>query len=350
MDGSPVTQSTQAFFRSCVRQADDASAAAIEQRIRIGPWNVILRHMSRSTCGPYSDAFRHLKWGFDDDSDLTIYCIETKSCGFDLGAAPWARDDIGSMGEILGLDGSSLSALWDFQRNAIHMLDSSAKTGLIIIEDAEDLPGWEYTFPLRNLLHWHGLSQGCTMVHAGAVGTDNAAAVIVGVGGSGKSTTTIACTNAGLKMAGDDFILVDPSRDPCVYSLYSTAKLGAQSSAWFKGLHGKQTFDIGDDFEKNIFFVDALGAGRMCENLPLRLIVQLEKTGSKQSELVPCGAGEIFRACAANTIGLLPGHRSKTLQLLAQLSRSVSCCTFRIGTDLDDIGRKMAQKLEGMAR
>ena len=30
------------------------------------------------------------------------------------------------------------------------------------------------------------------MVHAGAVGTDNAAAVIVGVGGSGKSTTTIA--------------------------------------------------------------------------------------------------------------------------------------------------------------
>ena len=152
-------------------------------------------------------------------------------------------------------------------------------------------------------------------------------------------------------MAGDDFILVDPSRDPCVYSLYSTAKLGAQSSAWFKGLHGKQTFDIGDDFEKNIFFVDALGAGpNVRESAPAVDRAAGGKPDPSNLSWCPVVPGRFSALVRQTQLDCYPGTGRKRCSFLHSFHDPCLCCTFRIGTDLDDIGRKMAQKLEGMAR
>ena len=73
------------------------------------------------------------------------------------------------------------------------------------------------------------------VLHAGAVAHEGAAALIVGAGGAGKSTTVLACAMAGAGFLGDDLVLVEAGSDnenaePTVHSLFATAKLNADSA------------------------------------------------------------------------------------------------------------------------
>jgi hypothetical protein len=73
------------------------------------------------------------------------------------------------------------------------------------------------------------------VLHAGAVAHDGVAALIVGAGGVGKSTTVLACAIAGAGFLGDDLVLVEAGSDnetgePTVHSLFATAKLNADSA------------------------------------------------------------------------------------------------------------------------
>jgi hypothetical protein len=73
------------------------------------------------------------------------------------------------------------------------------------------------------------------VLHAAAVAYEGAAALIVGAGGVGKSTTVFACARAGAGFLGDDFVLVESGCDthntePTVHCMFATAKLNADSA------------------------------------------------------------------------------------------------------------------------
>ena len=72
------------------------------------------------------------------------------------------------------------------------------------------------------------------MVHAAAVALDGRAALFIGVGGRGKTTTALVCAQAGFGFLGDDLCVVeagDPARGtpPTVHGVYATSKLNADS-------------------------------------------------------------------------------------------------------------------------
>lgn len=74
---------------------------------------------------------------------------------------------------------------------------------------------------------------GLQIMHAGAVSYDGAAALIIGPGGVGKSTSTLACALAGAGFLGDDAVLVDAKGEagrPVVHCLFATAKLNSDSA------------------------------------------------------------------------------------------------------------------------
>ena len=74
---------------------------------------------------------------------------------------------------------------------------------------------------------------GAQVMHAGAVAYDGAAALIVGVGGTGKSTTVLACALDGAGYLGDDVVLVEANRggELLVHCLFATVKLNAESTS-----------------------------------------------------------------------------------------------------------------------
>lgn len=72
------------------------------------------------------------------------------------------------------------------------------------------------------------------LVHAGAVALGGRGVLLVGIGGRGKSTTALACAQAGFSFLGDDLCVVEsgakdqgiPAR---VHGIYATAKLNRDS-------------------------------------------------------------------------------------------------------------------------
>lgn len=72
------------------------------------------------------------------------------------------------------------------------------------------------------------------LVHAGAVALDGRGVLLVGIGGRGKSTTALACAQAGFSFLGDDLCIVESGRPdrgfPArVHGIYATAKLNRDS-------------------------------------------------------------------------------------------------------------------------
>lgn len=74
--------------------------------------------------------------------------------------------------------------------------------------------------------------RGRQVLHAGGVAYDGKAALILGPGGVGKSTTVLACAMRGADYLGDDLVYVDAAgRDVRAYCLYGSAKLNQDSAA-----------------------------------------------------------------------------------------------------------------------
>jgi hypothetical protein len=77
-------------------------------------------------------------------------------------------------------------------------------------------------------------SEGAQVLHAGAVVFDGVAVLLIGSGGAGKSTTTVACGLAGAGILGDDLCMVDVDPEthaPTVHALYATLKLNPDSES-----------------------------------------------------------------------------------------------------------------------
>ena len=64
---------------------------------------------------------------------------------------------------------------------------------IVMLEDASRLPPWERACPLRALLTWWAAPERLLMAHGAAVGSGEGALLLAGPGGSGKSTTALAC-------------------------------------------------------------------------------------------------------------------------------------------------------------
>lgn len=82
--------------------------------------------------------------------------------------------------------------------------------GIHIVPSWNSLRPWDQGAPLRVLFNFAFRQNGCLLLHAGSIGRDGHAALLSGVGGSGKSGTVLAGLAHGLESVGDDYILLDP--------------------------------------------------------------------------------------------------------------------------------------------
>ena len=114
--------------------------------------------------------------------------------------------------------------------------DVHARLGHYWVPDGNRAPPWEQAAPFRGISSSTWVARhGRRYVHGAAVGIGGRAALIVGPGGSGKSTTALTCFAAGMDYAGDDYCIVDPAST----SVFALVPLGQapspRISAVFRG-------------------------------------------------------------------------------------------------------------------
>jgi hypothetical protein len=169
----------------------------------------------------------------DEPSELTlgftIYVLELSDVLFDKYLQPLFSGKPKSLQQLSGPEYAQQFIVGDDEHQTIKVFDLKNRVGLFVYSRPELLPPWEIFSPFKEFIHLFALGQSCVLMHGASLATPEApdqGTLIVGPGGSGKSTLTAYAIERGMLTNGDDYVLLDMREDkPKCWSVYRTLKL-----------------------------------------------------------------------------------------------------------------------------
>jgi hypothetical protein len=206
------------------------------------------------------------------------------------------------------------------------------------VADPNHLQWFERGSPLLVPLQGWLLERGILVVHAGAVATDDGAALVVGNNGAGKSTTSVRCREAGLAFLGDDYVAVDVERST-VHSLFCSAKLDWDHQGRVVD-RARPVNHRGAGDEKALFFLaDAL------ESATLRAILVARVVRGASGPLRPIPGGRALAALAPSSVFQLRGNSGQRLGDLRALCATLPAFELELGEDLTDVADRVREAI-----
>ena len=201
---------------------------------------------------------------------------------------------------------------------------------------SNELPLWEPAAPFRQIFHWWLPDHGALLVHGAAVGQASGGVLLVGAGGSGKSTCALSCLTSDLLYAGDDYVAVQLQPEPRVLSLYCSGKVEPEHAALLPHLPFPTFAGDGALEEKSVFYVAEQFPERMCRDFPLRAIIAPRVQGDvpRVSKLGPAQA---LAALAPSTLLQLVPARQEALSAMAALLGSIPAFGLEVGGPTEQI-------------
>jgi hypothetical protein len=220
----------------------------------------------------------------------------------------------------------------------LSVLDGETGRGAVWMGDVATLAQWHHTVPLRDLVRWTLRRHGLQLVHAAAVGDDRGVILIAGAGGSGKSSTAMACALRGLRHLADDYVLVAPGAPPLAHPVFGQAKLDERALRRL-GLPGAAPAGAPADWKATVAPV-----GGVTEAMPARAILLprvAERTGTPQR----VGPAQALAALAPSTLIQLAGSGPADLAALGALARALPAYRLEVGADADAIAARVDEVL-----
>ena len=276
---------------------------------------------------------------------LTVSFFDSESTGEPMPAPAWGPLDWGAKGQITGFNDDRFRTLYQPGVDILNMYDASRRAALYWVPARDVVPWWESSFPLRTILHWWAAPTPLQPLHAGAVGRCGRGALVAGDSGAGKSTTTLACLEAGMDYVGDDYVLVDVEVSR-VHSLYGTAKLEPHNLERFPALAPLVANGERLDVEKAMVFLHDHRPERLVAGLQLEAIVMPRVTGLRGSRLEPASPAAALRVIAPTTSYHLPGYGREVFTKVTALVRELPCYHLHAGTDLERVAATVASLVE----
>ena len=339
-DGS---RSLLAFFHATIaayRRAEQAAGAKLEHAYNLAGHNVRLRFAGHVLVPHMVPALAHLAADPNSTPALTICLWDTASTSVSppFRLLPTDRESAHGIprGRLAVVD-DHRCVVFDHLTGMLDLVDTRLGLGICWIADASEVPYHETGAPLRIILNVWLRENGLQMLHAGAVGADGAGVLLVGKGGSGKSTTALACLHAGMSYLGDDYVLASTDSDPRAYSIYNTAKLDVECLPRIQHMLPEVTSSGRPDTEKALLFLHHRYPDRMATTLSIRAILLPHVTGLAGTSVRSVSAAETLRALAPSTLFQLPGADHRAFRAMSRLVRQVPGYVLELGTDLPKI-------------
>jgi hypothetical protein len=337
------------FFQLICEGFDRAVAVAgcIEKYYTIGGYTLCLKFAGTGLVPQLDPAIAHLSVAPVPTPDLTICLWDNASTNtrlpllleslVDLTRLHW-HEYLGPRKELKAYDGDRIRSNFHIGPNILSVLDREQNLACYWIDDAEAIPYWEQGSPLQTILNWWTADHQRQYVHAGAVGTPEGGVLLVGKGGSGKSSTALACINSPLLYASDDYCLVSSDAEPYVYSLYNTAKLkGEADLIRFPHLAALVSNPEKLATEKAMLFLQQHQPTKLSQGFPIKAILLPKVMGRPDTTIRRASAGEALRALAPSTIFQLSGSGKAAFTTMANLAKQVPCYILELGTDMEQI-------------
>lgn len=242
-----------------------------------------------------------------------------------------AGESIESDKEILLASDPLRKAVFFRDRRILMFVDLHKKIALHISLDMSALPYYEKAAPARFILHHILEAEGVALVHAAAVGNDQGALLLVGRGGSGKSTTALLGAVHGMSFLGDDYVAISNRHAPAVHSVFNSAKYTWETKAWLPQLQVMEESDPTQD-PKGFQHLDPSSV-QFEQTLPLRALVQLEITPGADTTIQPIATAEVILPLTSSTIFQMPGSGTATLKKVIEIVHHVPAYRMRLGRD-----------------
>lgn len=326
------------------RCASESEENLIEEYIRVGGFTICLRFAGKGLVSQLMPALSHLSIQPAGPPNLTICLWDTASTGMQLHPLlDICRNQIRSQPhkyltprqEIRLISNARIPATYESGSNVLSMFDPQRDLAVYWVDDGAALPYYERGAPVRTILNWWLSQHDMQCVHAGAVGVAEGGVLLIGKGGSGKSTTALACLESDLLYASDDYCLVGTQPSPYVYSLYNTAKLRGSLDIE-RQPHFLPMLDNPErmDDEKLMIFVGQHLPHKLQNGFPLKAILLPTVTSNIDTKTSPVSAGEALRSLVPTTLFQLPGAAEQAFRRMTRLVQQLPCYRLELGSDI----------------
>jgi hypothetical protein len=310
----------------------------------VADWKVRLRSTSPKITEIYTSRLRSRKPVATTNSKcLTLNLFDTSVLG-------WSSPD--SYSEWRGPPGHFESILSELGfRGAYHkaiegeegadpctIFDPTRQMGIQLVGNINDLPPWDIGAPCRIPINLSAVSRGWCLVHAATLSVAGEGVLIVGPGGAGKSGTTLAGISTGLKSAGDDYVLVCPTRPPTAFRAYNIFKQDKNRLERIDGLAGA-TARLNTNWNNKLEFdPEELFPGCLVERLRLHAILAPKIAYEPRTRLVKVDPRCVFQQLAPSLWTQLPGTPVSSFRFATWLTRSLPTYSVFLSDEPAEIG------------
>jgi hypothetical protein len=328
-------------------EAAASRAGVIEQQLRLAGTIVRLRLAGPVLNEQLGPALAHAADDSDEPPVLTISAWDSETSGVEPPPLP-STDGSEPRGAVFYSAVDAHQVAYQPGLSQLSAFNAARGKAWFWCRSAADLPFWEPAAPFRQILHWWLADRGLMMLHGASVGTREGGVLLVGRGGSGKSSCALASLASDLLYAGDDYVALGTDPEPWVYSLYCSGKLAPGHAKRFSHLPPASFDGDGSEEEKAVFYVNERFPGRMCEGFPLKAVL-VPKIAGDRPRIFPVDPSEALRALAPSTLLQLHPARPQALTGMARLVRRVPTYAFELGPDIELIPDAIESFLGGLA-
>ena len=339
------------FFDAVLERTLSAERRLPSARMRldVGGMQIELAFAGEVLCPYILPALAQHEVQSQDEPDLRIHVWDSDSTGVDFVLPPVGRDCFTTRGDIWGMASARIRSAFHWIEFSVNVFDVARREGVFWVRSESCVSNWTRGSPLRTLLHWAMEASGRQLVHAAAVGTDEGALLITGRGGVGKSTTALACLEAGMHFLGDDYVVVSLEPEPRVYRLYGSAKLTAAQLRRFPDL--ARLVGPGDFLEdgKALIVLSPSMKRQIPHSLPLRGMVTPTFADGPESSIGAADPLDLQQAAAITTMSQLPHAGPRTHAFFERMVRTIPVGRLHLGKEIDRIPETIASFLRESA-
>lgn len=330
-----------------------AEAGCDVREVAIADARVRLRFAGSGLRDALMPALRHLEVAPAPalPADLTVHLWTTRDTGVPMIDAPWKLTVLEPGAVVPEAAAMGLFAIVRPDCGLFMCYDPAAGVAFVWIEDAARLDRHDRAAPLRPIFTPFFEARGSWVTHAGAVGRGGAGVLLGGRGGSGKSTTSLLCLEAGFDYASDDYVLVDAGGDgraPFAHSLYATGKVLPEGLRRLRALG--PVFDlppVASDAQEGKAIAWLHGhTDRLSRGFRLVALLMPQVTGRPETRVVPMTGGMALRLLAPSSVFQQQGDARRVLAALSGLVSRVTCLRLELGTELARIPEVIADVIE----
>lgn len=301
-------QSIDSFVDRLAERADRALAEPDDVlHLALAGRSVRVRVGGRGLLGVVRPALRHALVA-GGDPRLTIDAWDRAATGVAPPPPVWAQDDLLGSGVVRGQVNDRYTITYDTWMRMLTVYDRMRSRAFVHVADVAEVPDWVRRSPLRNPISWWAADAGIAVLHAGTVCHGDAAVAITGASGSGKSTTTLACVDAGMGFLGDDACMV-------------RFEPGAIASPMF----GLGKLEVGDGGQQVIDLTD-----RTVKSAPLRAVLMVSVAAQRHTAVEALSPTQAFRSLVE---GSLDEGAGTALAGLRRVATEVPCYRVLLGSD-----------------